>query len=162
MAGNELTFSDNEFIVSKTNLQGRIIYGNDLFIKISGYEEEELLNKPHSILRHPDMPALIFTLLWERIRKGEEIFAYIKNKTKQGDYYWVFAHVTASLDNGGKIIGYHSVRRCPTTEALSVIKPLYADLLRAEKSGGVSASRPHLQSILNQKGVDYDEFILSL
>ncbi len=162
MAGNELTFSDNEFIVSKTDLQGRIIYGNDLFIKISGYTEEELLDRPHKILRHPDMPALIFTLLWERIRKGEEIFAYVKNKTKQGDFYWVFAHVTASLDNSGQIIGFHSVRRHPTNEALSVIKPLYADLLRAEKSGGVDASRAHLQSILNQKGVGYDEFILSL
>lgn len=162
MAGNELTFGDDEFIVSKTNLQGRIVYGNDLFIKISGYEEEELLDKPHNILRHPDMPALIFTLLWEKIRKGEEIFAYVKNKTKQGDFYWVFAHVTASLDSSGQIIGYHSVRRHPTKEALSVIKPLYTDLLRTEKSGGVNASRTHLQSILNQKGVDYDEFILSL
>lgn len=162
MAGNELTFGEDEFIVSKTDLQGRIIYGNDLFIKISGYEEKELLNQPHNILRNPDMPALIFTLLWERIRKGEEIFAYVKNKTKRGDYYWVFAHVTASLDNNGQIIGYHSVRRCPTKEALSVIKPLYLDFLREERIGGVNASRNHLQSLLNQKGVSYDEFILSL
>lgn len=162
MAGNELTFSDDEFIVSKTDLQGRIIYGNELFIKISGYEEEELLHKPHNILRHADMPSLIFTLLWERIRKNEEIFAYVKNKTKQGDFYWVFAHVTASLDSSGEIIGYHSVRRHPTQDALAVIKPLYADLLRAEKSGGVDASRNLLQSLLNQKGIGYDELIFSL
>lgn len=162
MAGNELTFGEDEFIVSKTDLEGRIIYGNELFIKISGYKEEELLHKPHNILRHSDMPSLIFTLLWERIRKGEEIFAYVKNKTKTGDYYWVFAHVTASLDNSGQIIGYHSVRRHPTQEALSVIKPLYADLLRTEKTGGVKASRNYLESLLNQKGVGYDEFILSL
>ena len=162
MAGNELTFGDDEFIVSKTDLKGNITYGNNLFIKISGYDEEELLDQPHKILRHPDMPSLIFTLLWERIRKGEEIFAYVKNKTKQGDFYWVFAHVTASLDSNGQIIGYHSVRRHPSQEALSVIKPLYADLLRIEKTGGVDTSRTHLQSILNQKGVGYDEFILSL
>ncbi len=162
MAGNELTFGDDEFIVSKTDLQGRIIYGNDLFIKISGYEEEELLDQPHNILRHAEMPALIFTLLWEKIRKGEEIFAYVKNKTKSGDYYWVFAHVTASLDNSGQIIGYHSVRRRPTQEALSVIKPLYSEFLREEKIGGVNASRSRLQTLLNQKGIGYDEFILSL
>lgn len=162
MAGNELTFGDDEFIVSKTDLKGNITYGNSLFIKISGYDEEELLDRPHKILRHPDMPSLIFTLLWERIRKGEEIFAYVKNKTKQGDYYWVFAHVTASLNASGQIIGYHSVRRRPSQEALSVIKPLYTDLFRIEKAGGVDASRTHLQSILNQKRVGYDEFILSL
>lgn len=162
MANNELTFGEDEFIVSKTDLKGNITYGNSLFIKISGYEEYELLNKPHNILRHTDMPALIFTLLWERIRKGEEIFAYVKNKTKQGDFYWVFAHVTASLDASGQMIGFHSVRRRPTQEALSAIKPLYTDLLRIEKTGGVDASRKHLESILAQKGVNYDEFILSL
>lgn len=162
MAKNELTFGEDEFIVSKTDLKGRITYGNSLFITISGYEEEELLEQPHNILRHADMPALVFTLLWERIRNGDEIFAYVKNKTKQGDYYWVFAHVTASLDASGQIIGFHSVRRLPTQEALSVIKPLYSELLRAEKTGGVDASRQYLESILTQKGVNYDELILSL
>lgn len=162
MANSELTFGEDEFIVSKTDLKGNITYGNSLFIKISGYDEEELLEQPHNILRHADMPALIFTLLWERVRKGEEIFAYVKNKTKQGDYYWVFAHVTASLNASGEIIGYHSVRRRPTQEALSVIKPLYTEFLREEKTGGVNASRNHLESILNQKGIGYDEFILSL
>jgi len=162
MADKEITFGEDEFIVSKTDLQGRITYGNSLFIKISGYEEEELLNKPHNILRHSQMPALIFTLLWETIKKGEEIFAYVINKTKDGDYYWVFAHVTASFDKNGQIIGYHSVRRRPTQQALAVIKPLYAEFLREEKTGGVNASRKHLESILTQKGVSYDEFILSL
>ncbi len=162
MSGAELTFHDNEFIVSKTDLNGKITYGNDLFITISGYSEKELLGAPHNILRNSEMPALIFKLLWETIKSGEEIFAYVVNKTKQGDYYWVFAHVTPSTDNDGRIIGFHSVRRKPTDHALNVIKPLYSELLRAEKSGGVSASQQRLTALLQQKGLSYEEFILAL
>lgn len=158
----ELNFHDNEFIVSKTDLGGRITYGNALFIQISGYGEEELLGAPHNILRHPEMPAIVFKLLWETIKSGEEIFAYVINKTKHNDYYWVFAHVTPSMDNDGKIIGYHSVRRKPTERALSVIKPLYQALLRAEKTGGITSSQQHLSTLLQQKGLLYEEFILSL
>ena len=162
MAGSELTFRDDEFIVSKTDLKGKITYGNDLFIKISGYTEEELLGAPHNILRNPEMPSLIFKLLWETIKTGEEIFAYVVNKTKQGDYYWVFAHVTPSTDNDGRIIGFHSVRRKPSDKALSVIKPLYSELLRAEKVGGITASNQKLTALLQQKGLTYEEFILAI
>lgn len=108
------------------------------------------------------MPALIFKLLWETIKSGEEIFAYVVNRTKQGDYYWVFAHVTPSYDNNGNIIGYHSVRRKPTEHALKIIKPLYIDLLRDEKIGGVNVSQKRLESLLKQKGLAYEEFILSI
>lgn len=162
MANQELTFGENDFIVSKTDLEGKITYGNSLFITMSGYEESELMNKPHKILRHPDMPAVIFKLLWSRIREGKEIFAYVKNKTKNGDYYWVFAHVTPSFDTHRKISNYHSVRRRPTQTALEFIKPLYVSLLQKEKSGGISASESALNQLLKDKGVSYDEFILSL
>lgn len=162
MNGKELFFGDNEFIVSKTDLGGRITYGNGLFIKISGYSEEELLGAPHNILRHPEMPALVFKLLWETIKSGEEIFAYVINKNKDGDFYWVFAHVTASIDNDGRIIGFHSVRRKPTSKALGAVRPLYAELLRIEKSGGIAASQKHLDSLLSKQGLSYEEFILAL
>ncbi len=162
MAGREITFEDGQFIVSKTDLQGRITYGNKLFTKISGYSEKELLGAPHNILRHPEMPAVVFKLLWDTITKGEEIFAYVVNQTKQGDYYWVFAHVTPSFDSNGKIIGYHSVRRKPTDKAISAVKPLYAELLRIEKSSNLTASYNHLNKLLEQKGCSYEEFILSI
>jgi len=158
----EVNFQDNEFIVSKTDLGGRITYGNALFVQISGYAEKELLGAPHNILRHPEMPAIVFKLLWETIKSGEEIFAYVINKTKQNHYYWVFAHVTPSMDIDGKIIGYHSVRRKPTQNALNVIKPLYQALLRAENTGGITSSQQHLSSLLQQKGLSYEEFILSI
>ncbi len=162
MANQELTFGEEEFIVSKTDLQGKITYGNALFIKMSGYSEVELLHKPHNILRHEEMPAVVFKLLWNRIRAGKEIFAYVKNKTKNGDYYWVFAHVTPSFDHNRQISNFHSVRRKPSSKALNIIKPLYATLLQKEKSGGVAASEEALNTILKEKGLSYDEFILTL
>jgi PAS domain S-box-containing protein len=162
MSNQELTFGEEEFIVSKTDLNGKITYGNSLFIEMSGYDELSLLDKPHNILRHEDMPSVIFKLLWSRIKEGKEIFAYVKNKTKNGDFYWVFAHVTPSFDTNRKISNYHSVRRKPTQKALDVIKPLYATLLQKEKSGGINASEAALNQILKEKGVSYDEFILSL
>lgn len=161
MAGLEVTFDEKEFIVSKTDLSGKIVYGNEIFIKISGYQESELLYQPHSILRHSDMPSTIFKFLWEKIKGREEIFAYVINKTKNDDYYWVFAHVTPSLDDENNLIGYHSVRRKPTKAALEKIKPLYRTLLDAERRGGMKASEEILTQYLQQQKVNYDEFILS-
>lgn len=161
MAGKELTFSEDEFIVSKTDTKGRITYGNDLFIKMSGYSEKELLGQPHNILRHPQMPAVIFEYLWKNIQQKKEVFAYVINQTKEKDFYWVFAHVTASIDEHDTIIGYHSARRSPKKSSLEFIKPLYKKLLIAEKSGGLESSRKILQTLLKEKGVSYDEFIFS-
>jgi PAS domain S-box-containing protein len=159
---NEKSLKLDDFIVSKTDMQGKIIYGNKVFINISGYSESELLGAPHSILRHPDMPRIVFYLLWERIKNKEEIFAYVKNLAKDGSYYWVFANVTATLDSNGSIRDFHSVRRKPSDKALTIIPDLYAALLNAEKSGGMDASKVLLNKILDEKGVTYDTFVLSL
>ena len=89
---------ESAFLVSKTDLKGRITYCNEPFLKIVGAKQAEVLGKPHNIIRHPDMPRAIFKLLWERIKNKEEIFAYVKNKSFDGGYYWVFANITTSLD----------------------------------------------------------------
>lgn len=159
---NEKLLSKDDFIVSKTDTHGKIIYGNRMFILMSGYEEHELIGTPHSILRHPDMPKIVFKLLWERIRAKEEIFAYVKNLSKDGSYYWVLANVTATLDEHGTIRDFHSVRRKPGSKALEVILGLYAKLLDAERRGGMDASGKLLTTILHEQGKTYDEFILSL
>lgn len=161
-SNREKVVDENEFIVSKTDTKGKIIYGNKYFTAISGYNENELLGAPHSILRHPDMPKIIFYLLWERIKKKQEIFAYVKNLCKDGSYYWVFANVTATLDKDGSIRDFHSVRRKPTSKAIETMEELYAKLLAEESSKGVQASFDLLDTILNEKGVDYDTFVLSL
>lgn len=158
----ELTFDENELIVSKTDTKGRITYGNDLFLTLAGYEESELLGKPHNIIRHPEMPKVIFKLLWDTVQQGKEIFAYVVNSSKQGDYYWVIANVTPSFDNNGKIVGYYSVRRKPTQKALGIIKPLYKQLLEIEKSSGITEAEKTLNEIIQSKGGRYDQFILSI
>jgi PAS domain S-box-containing protein len=159
---NEKSLEENDFIVSKTDLKGTIIYGNKTFIEISGYSEAQLLGQPHSILRHPDMPKIIFKLLWQRIQNKQEIFAYVKNLCKDGSIYWVFANVTATIDENGGIRDFHSVRRKPSASAMSIIPDLYKQLLVAERSEGIDASEQLLNKILQEKGVSYEQFVLDL
>ena len=162
---NEKTFKDNVLLVTKTDLKGKITYANRAFIQIVEMDENVLVGAPHNIIRHPDMPSIIFKYLWTYLQSAQEIHAYVKNICADGSYYWVMANVTPSFDNTSttstKIIGYHSSRRLPTQGALAVIKPLYEKLLRAEKSGGIAASEKIMTELLNDKGVSYDEFILS-
>lgn len=153
---------ENDFIVSKTDTKGRLTYVNKIFMDLAEYNEEELLGKPHNIVRHPDMPKAIFKLLWDKIQNKEELFAYVLNKTKNANEYWVYADVTPSLDEHGNIIGYYSVRRKPNPQALEIIKTLYAKMLQAERSGGVEAGTKVLTDLLHQEGVSYDEYIISL
>ena len=159
---NEKQLSADEFIVSKTDKNGKIIYGNKIFIKISGYSEAELLGKPHSILRHPEMPKIIFKYLWDRMKEKKEIFAYVKNLCKDGSYYWVLANVTVTLDANDNVIDLHSVRRKPSSKAMQVIPALYKELLEAERSGGMEASEKLLNSTLKAKGESYDDFVFNL
>ena len=88
--------------------------------------------------------------------------AYVKNLAKNGDFYWVFANVTASLDNSGNIIGYYSVRRKPSKKGIEAVEGLYSELLQVEKSQGLEASGKALENKLNEMGVDYDELAISL
>jgi PAS domain S-box-containing protein len=167
-SGQEQRLQPDEIIVSKTDLKGRITYVNQTFMTISGYVEKELIGQPHSLIRHPKMPRCVFKLLWDKIASGQEIFAYVVNSCKNGDYYWVFAHVTPSRDEDGNIIGYHSNRRSPERRVVEqVISPLYADLLQIEerfenRKDGMNAAGQKLNEILQQRGKPYDEFILSL
>lgn len=154
--------NEDDMIVSKTDLKGRITYGNEVFIRMSGYTESELLNAPHNILRHKDVPKIVFKLLWERIQAKKSINAYVKNRTKTGDYYWVFANVTASLDTQNNIVGYYSVRRKPSDKGLAAITKIYEQLLESEKHGGIAASSKLLDETLKNAGVSYDEFVVNL
>ena len=153
---------ENDFIVSKTDLKGRITYVNKIFMEMGEYSEAELLGKPHSIIRHPDMPKAVFKLLWDMVQKKDEIFAFVINKTKNGNDYWVYANVTPSMDENGRLVGYYSVRRKPNPAALEIIKPLYAAMLKAEQGAGVDAGTKVLTDLLSEKGVSYNELIISI
>ncbi len=164
---NEVRFSENEIIVSKTDLTGRLLYANDVFLRIAGFGESEVLGQPHSMIRHPDMPRAVFKLLWDTIQGGDEIFAYVKNMARNGDHYWVIAHVTPSFDSGGNVVGYHSNRRVPEPRALEKVEPLYRQLLAAEQGksnerDGLEASFGALVDLLKENRIEYDEFVWSL
>lgn len=165
--GRERVFGEDEIIVTKTDTHGKITYANDVFLHISRYAEAEILGQPHSIVRHPDMPRTVFSLMWETILSGAEIFAYVKNLAADGDHYWVFAHVTPSFDTQGKIVGFHSMRRTPLRRALPAIEALYRDLREVESRAGsplerVAAGRRELDRRLRDRDVPYDEWIFSV
>jgi len=159
LTGQERLLGRDEIIVSKTDLAGRITYANRVFQRISGYSEAELLGAPHSLVRHPDMPRGVFQLLWDTIEAGEEIFAYVINRAKNGDHYWVLAHVTPTLDAHGQTVGYHSNRRAPAPGAVAAVWPIYRELCALEqripeRKEAMARSRAHLAEVLASKGLD--------
>jgi len=167
LTGVERNFRDDELIVSKTDLQGRITYCNDVFMRVAGYQENELLGAPHSIVRHPGMPRCVFKLLWDTLEAGKEIFAYVLNRAKSGDHYWVFAHVTPDMNASGQVTGYHSNLRTVERHVIPLVQGLYAQLLAEEakhsdRKAGMAAATNMLLETLSAKGVSYEQFILGL
>lgn len=166
--GIERYFDKDELIVSKTDTKGKIVYTNEVFQRISGYTELELLGQPHCLIRHPEMPRIIFKLLWDYLQNGKEIFAYVNNLAKNGDNYWVMAHITPSLNDMNEIVGFHSNRRVPNPQIVQqTIVPLYKQLLAIEngdpaRKTGLKNAEQKLKEIIAQKGTTYDEFILSI
>ncbi len=147
-----------DMIVSKSDAEGNITYTNPIFMKISGYTQGELLDQPHSILRHPDMPKVIFKYLWDNIQAGKEVYAYVKNLCKDGGFYWVLAQVRVATNPDGSFRNYVSTRKQMLPNAREVIVPLYAKLLEAEASGGVEASEKALMDFLAENGSGPDSF----
>ncbi|MGB0682184.1 MAG: PAS domain-containing protein [Magnetovibrionaceae bacterium] len=167
ITGIERTFAPEEIIVSKTDLKGRVLYANDVFLRVAGYTEEEVLGEPHNLVRHPDMPRTVFRVLWDTIAEGREIFAYVLNRCKNGDHYWVLAHVTPTFGPDGQVMEYHSTRYAPDPACVKAIEPVYKALLDEENSHsnrkeGLEKGLALLGKVLADKGVTYDEFIFSL
>lgn len=157
----ELLLQDDTLITSKTDLKGYITYANRDFLKYAGYKTAEILHKNHNIVRHEDMPRCAFWLLWQMLAKKEEFFGFVKNRAKNGDYYWVFANITPTYDNEGRVIDYYSVRRKPSKKGIETASAVYAELKKAEgPNGDIKAGVARLMELLN--GADYNEFVLGL
>lgn len=164
LSGSERFLDPNDVIVSKTDLRGRIVYANRLFCTIADYQEREVLGQPHSIVRHETMPRCVFKLLWDTIMDGQELFAYVINRTKHGDFYWVLAHATPDRAADGSVVGFTSCRRAPGKAGLEAIRPLYDELLKIEESventkEGLAASVRALQDYLRRVGTPYDQWM---
>lgn len=133
VTNKENEMKEGSILVSTTDTKGIITMCNSDFIEISGYAENELIGKPHNLVRHPDMPAAAFQDLWDTINAGNPWIGYVKNRCKNGDYYWVTANVTPITENG-QVTGYMSVRYKPSREEIAAAEALYRKINAGEVS----------------------------
>ncbi len=131
----ETEVPENELIISRTDTKGIITYVNDTFAKISGYKPEELIGKPHNIIRHPDMPKSVFKDLWDTIKSGKTWKGYVKNLRKDKGYYWVYAEISGVYKDG-QLVEYKSMRAPISKEKKKEMQNLY-DRMREEEGGNV-------------------------
>lgn len=127
VTGREVSYSDSANILSTTDLNGDITYVNPDFIRISGFDEQELLGQHHNVVRHPDMPPEAFADLWSCVRAGRSWMGMVKNRCKNGDHYWISAFVTP-ISRDGRVVEYQSVRTKPRPEQVAAAEQLYARL----------------------------------
>jgi PAS domain S-box-containing protein len=146
---NEIEVKPVDIVVSKADEAGDIEYANPIFYKLSGYNKKELLMAPHSVLRHPDMPKVVFKTLWDELKNGNEVYAFVKNLTKDGSFYWVFAYVRPAFNSDGSLRNYVSTRKAMSQKAREVIEPFYKKLLDLEEKGGIEASEKELLALLD-------------
>ena len=133
VTNKEILLQDLSLIVSRTDLKGRITYVNQDFLEISGFSEKELIGEPHNMVRHPDMPEEAFADFWRDLKSGRPWVGMVKNRCKNGDYYWVEAHASPVWENG-QVIGYLSVRHKPTREQVAAAESAYP-LFKEKKAG---------------------------
>jgi len=124
VTNNEVEMKEDEIIVSCTDLKGKLMTVNPDFIQMSGFTEDELIGQPHNMVRHPDMPSAAFKDLWDSLKAGNPWIGYVKNRCKNGDYYWVTANATPVTENG-QVTGYMSVRYKPSREEVAFVTDLY-------------------------------------
>lgn len=127
----EVLLDDTNHLVSSTNVKGQITHCNQAFIDISGFSKEELTGSAHNIVRHPDMPEAAFTFMWEQLKSGQPWQGLVKNRCKNGDFYWVDAYVTPVLENG-QIVGYESVRTKPHRDQVTRAEKAYLQLKKGQ------------------------------
>lgn len=159
---SELILDKDVLITSKTDLKGNVLYCNQPFLDYAEYNEEEVLFKSHNIVRHEDMPKCVFKILWEYIRQGKEVFAFVKNKTKHNNFYWVFANITPNYDQHNRVVGYYSVRRKANPQALSIISKLYEEALHIEKTQGVDRAYNFILMCAKNANISYNNLVVNL
>lgn len=159
----EVVWDKTKTIMSKTDLFGTIEYANDIFVEVSGYEDYELMAHPHNIIRHPDMPKVVFKVLWDNIKQGNQFHGVVKNLAKSGRYYWVITNFEYDRDDEGNIVNYIARRKAVPQEVITNhIQPLYTKLLQIEKASGVEASEKYLKGFLQEEGISYVDLITNL
>ncbi|MEK9712636.1 MAG: PAS domain-containing protein, partial [Thalassolituus sp.] len=127
VTSTERRLEADQKLISSTDLHGKIVHCNDDFVAVSGFSREELIGQPHNLVRHPDMPPAAFSEMWEDLKAGRPWMGMVKNRCKNGDYYWVSAYVTPVFSHG-ELVGYESVRTCPTRALVERAEKVYSGI----------------------------------
>lgn len=161
--GVERHFAAGEVIVTKTDPRGRITYANDVFCRVSALSHDDVIGQPHNVIRHPDMPRGVFKLMWDTISAGGDFLGFVLNLAADGGHYWVNARVSATRDEAGAIIGYHSSRWHANDVAVAAVVPLYQRMRDAEaRLDAATAAAAAGLEVLRSEIPDYDTFVWSL
>lgn len=159
----EITPEPRKYMLSKTDPFGNIEYCNDYFVQISGYAEYEVIGKPHSIVRHPDMPGAVFELLWDHLHRRKPISIIIKNLAKDGSFYWTATDINVKVNKAiDEVEGYFGYQKAAPQHALPQIEALYSKLLKIEKESGVEASYKYLSSFLEEREQRWEDYMEEL
>ncbi len=148
--------------MSKTDAEGIIEYANEAFMNVCGFSKAELMGRPHSLVRHPDMPSVVFKLMWETISRGKGIYAIVKNMTKEGRYYWVIAKISSKFDKEGNIIAHYAQRKAAPAPVVAKIEGLYKELRAIEINQNASVAEKYFLGLLEDKELTYEEFLISI
>ena len=152
----EVPFEFHELFFSTTDEKGKITFGNDVFVRISGYPKETVIGAPHNIIRHPDMPRSVFKVFWDTLKSNSPIAAYVKNLAADGRYYWVLAFAFPVAN------GYLSIRFKPSSVYFTKVQDIYAAVLEHEKDHEIDESTNYLLELLTKAGfANYQEFMVS-
>ena len=159
----EVQWDKTKPLISETDVKGTITNVNDVFCAVAHYSASELIGQPHNLIRHPDMPKLIFKLLWDNLKVGNNFVGVIKNLAKTGEYYWVVTDFEMRRDAMGNITHYIGRRKSVPEAAINnYLAPFYESLLKMEKIGGVELSSRFFKNYLTKQGKDYIDFVISI
>ena len=159
----EVQWDKTKTLISETDVKGTITNVNDVFCAVAHYSASELIGQPHNLIRHPDLPKLIFKLLWDNLKVGNNFVGVIKNLAKTGEYYWVVTDFEMRRDAMGNITHYIGRRKSVPEAAINnYLAPFYESLLKMEKIGGVELSSRFFKNYLAKQGKDYIDFVISI
>ena len=159
---HEIKCATQQIIVSRTNTEGDIVYCNPTFLEVNEFRSSEVIHKPQSIVRHPDMPKSIFKIIWSIIGQGLPIQAVIKNKTNNGHYYWTLITIKPQRDRDNKIISYVAYGKQAPDAVIKKMEPLYKIMKEIEESVDIDAALEYLESHLREEKMTYAQYIKHL
>ena len=152
-------FELNELFFSITDPKGIILTGNDVFQRVSKFDRDEIIGKPHNLIRHPDMPRAVFKAVWNTIKQGKPFVGYVKNMAKDGSFYWVLAAIYPVMNEDGKIEKYISIRLKPSSKIFEIIPNLYKEILEVELKNDIDTALQFLLDKLKALGYEsYEDF----